>query len=110
MQGEGHHHGHRRFDDHSVLRRHPNSARLSVQVCLAFRNDGGTTVVVLCHKAKLQMEEQFEEIIPTEQRFGTRFVFRQVSGYACGVVSCRLVVGPHRPRDCPVNLLVETSD
>lgn len=48
------------------------------QVCLAYRNDGGTTVVVLSHRPKLSMEQQFQSIIPPSQRFGTRFVFRQV--------------------------------
>ncbi|KAK9800761.1 hypothetical protein WJX73_008207 [Symbiochloris irregularis] len=49
------------------------------QVCLAFRNDGGTCVVVLSHRPKLTMESQFKDIIPESQRFGTRFVFRQGS-------------------------------
>ena len=45
---------------------------------MAYRNEGGTVVVVLCHRPKLEMESQFAAIIPEEQRFGTRFCFRQV--------------------------------
>ena len=36
-------------------------------------------VVVLSQRPKLEMEATFRRIIPDEQRFGTRFVFREGS-------------------------------
>ena len=36
-------------------------------------------VVVLSQRPKLEMEATFRRIIPAEQRFGTRFVFREGS-------------------------------
>ena len=38
--------------------------------------------VVLSSRSKLEMEELFKRTIPHESRFGTRFVFREVGGYA----------------------------
>ena len=49
------------------------------QVCLAYRNGEGKVVVVLTQQPKLEMEATFRRIIPAEQRFGTRFVFREGS-------------------------------
>lgn len=52
---------------------------LSAQVCLAYRNGEARVVVVLSQRPKLEMEATFRRIIPAEQRFGTRFVFREGS-------------------------------
>lgn len=49
------------------------------QVCLAYRNGEAKVVVVLSQQPKLEMEATFRRIIPAEQRFGTRFVFREGS-------------------------------
>ncbi|KAI7839964.1 hypothetical protein COHA_006285 [Chlorella ohadii] len=54
--------------------------RILTQLCAANRGDGGGVVVVLCqHRGKLEMEELFREVVPLQQRFGTKFVFRQGS-------------------------------
>lgn len=49
------------------------------QVCLAYRNGEGKVVVVLSQRPKLEMEATFRRIIPEEQRFGSKFVFREGS-------------------------------
>ncbi|DBA72591.1 TPA: hypothetical protein ACH3X2_010343 [Trebouxia sp. C0005] len=49
------------------------------QVCLAYRNGEPKVVVVMSQRPKLEMEATFRRIIPGEQRFGTRFVFREGS-------------------------------
>lgn len=49
------------------------------QVCLAYRNGEPKVVVVMSQRPKLEMEATFRRIIPDEQRFGTRFVFREGS-------------------------------
>ena len=49
-----------------------------VQLCLAYRSEGGRTVVVLSKREKLEMEDMFRRTIPEVARYGTRFVFRQV--------------------------------
>ena len=48
-----------------------------VQLCLAYRNEGGRVIVVLSLVPKTEMEETFRFIIPDGQRFGSTFVFRQ---------------------------------
>ncbi|PRW58011.1 hypothetical protein C2E21_3586 [Chlorella sorokiniana] len=54
--------------------------RILTQLCAANRGDGGGVVVVLTqHRGKLEMEELFREVVPLQQRFGTKFVFRQGS-------------------------------
>ena len=50
-----------------------------IQVCLAYRNGEAKVVVVMTQRPKLVMESTFRRIIPDEQRFGTKFVFRQGS-------------------------------
>ena len=50
-----------------------------LQVCLAYRNNEAKVVVVMTQRPKLVMESTFRRIIPDEQRFGTKFVFRQGS-------------------------------
>lgn len=52
---------------------------LPLQVCLAYRNGEPKVVVVMSQQPKLEMEATFRRIIPNEQRFGTRFVFREGS-------------------------------
>lgn len=51
----------------------------SLKVCLAYRNGEPRVVVVMSQRPKLEMEATFRRIIPAEQRFGTRFVFREGS-------------------------------
>lgn len=46
---------------------------------MAYRNGEARVVVVLSQRPKLEMEATFRRIIPAEQRFGTRFVFREGS-------------------------------
>ena len=48
-----------------------------MQLCLAYRNEGGRVIVVLSLVPKTEMEEMFRFIIPQDQRFGSTFVFRQ---------------------------------
>ena len=50
-----------------------------MQVCSAYRNSGGASVVVLSSRPKIDMEETFRRIIPEEKRFNTQFVFRSGS-------------------------------
>ena len=52
---------------------------LAVQLCLAYRNEGGRVIVVLSLVPKTEMEETFRFIIPEHERYGSTFVFRQVS-------------------------------
>ena len=49
----------------------------AMQLCLAYRNEGGRVIVVLSLVPKTEMEETFRFIIPQEQRYGSTFVFRQ---------------------------------
>lgn len=49
------------------------------QICCAYRNDGGTTVVVLTQREKLEMEQAGRKYLPMDLRHGTQFVFRQGS-------------------------------
>ena len=44
---------------------------------MAYRNEGGRCVVILCQREKLAMEADFRRILPPERRHSTRFVFRQ---------------------------------
>ena len=46
---------------------------------LAYRNGEAKVVVVMTQQPKLEMEATFRRIIPEEQRFGSKFVFRQGS-------------------------------
>jgi hypothetical protein len=48
-----------------------------MQLCLAYRNDGGRVIVVLSKVPKPEMEEVFRVIIPASDRYGSTFVFRQ---------------------------------
>lgn len=48
-----------------------------MQLCLAYRTDGGRIIVVLSKVPKTEMEATFKVIIPEAQRYGTTFVFRQ---------------------------------
>ena len=48
-----------------------------MQLCLAYRNEGGRVIVVLSQVPKTEMEETFRYIIPDRQRYGSTFVFRQ---------------------------------
>lgn len=50
-----------------------------MQLCSAYRSEGGVTIVVMTQKEKLDMEATFSRIIPEEARFGSKFVFRQVT-------------------------------
>lgn len=50
-----------------------------VQLCQAYRNDGGKVVVILTRVPKLVIEATFRRTIPEDLRFGTTFVFRQGS-------------------------------
>lgn len=61
-----------------------------VQICWAYRGEGGRTVVVLCARQKLDMELLFRRVLPKPARFGTRFVFRQAcsSGAVQGPGAC----------------------
>ncbi|KAG2488131.1 hypothetical protein HYH03_013277 [Edaphochlamys debaryana] len=53
--------------------------KLLFQLCQAYRADGGTVVVVLTERPKLEMEAHFRQVLPEPQRLGTRFVFRSGS-------------------------------
>mmetsp|Transcript_13718 Transcript_13718/g.38824 ORF Transcript_13718/g.38824 Transcript_13718/m.38824 type:complete len:1022 (+) Transcript_13718:260-3325(+) len=53
--------------------------RILEQLCLRHRSSGGTVVVILCNKSKIQMEALFRQILPEDQRFGSTLVFRQGS-------------------------------
>lgn len=50
-----------------------------VQLCLAYKNDGGRVIVVMTTREKLEMEATFRRVIPESKRLGTQFVFRQGS-------------------------------
>ncbi len=67
------------------------------QVCAAYGPEGGTTVVVLTQRSKLEMEATFGHSIPEARRQGSRFIFRQgsplVTAGAVGVAtSCCAMV------------------
>ena len=49
-----------------------------MQVCLAYKADGGRTVAVLSSRPKLEMEAIFASAIPLAKRQASRFLFRQV--------------------------------
>ena len=49
----------------------------AMQLCLAYRNEGGRVIVVLSLVPKTEMEETFRFIIPQEERYRSTFVFRQ---------------------------------
>jgi hypothetical protein len=49
------------------------------QLCLAYRAEGGTTVVVMSQRSKLEMESMATRDIPPAARYGTSIVFRQGS-------------------------------
>jgi hypothetical protein len=57
----------------------PKNATTATQICLAYRSDGGTAVVVLSQREKLEMEELFRRGVPERARHGSRLVFRQGS-------------------------------
>eukprot|EP00884_Botryococcus_braunii_P018197 jgi/Botrbrau1/5060/Bobra.37_1s0025.1 len=82
--------------------------KILTQACLAYRNDGGITVVVLCQREKLEMEAACRRIIPPQHRYGSRFVFRQGSplvpndlrGVAAAQAGATIVVSDsNRPSD-----------
>ena len=52
--------------------------KIASQLCLAYRCEGGRTLVVLCEREKLEMEQLFRRVLPDAERYGSRFVFRQV--------------------------------
>lgn len=52
---------------------------VAVQLCLAYKNDGGRVIVVMTTREKLEMEATFRRVIPESKRLGTQFVFRQGS-------------------------------
>lgn len=62
-----------------LLSKHSNVCLFVPQVCLAYRNGEAKVAVVMTQRPKLVMESTFRRIIPEEQRFGTKFVFRQGS-------------------------------
>ena len=64
---------------HAGFPQRPQRKSFWMQLCLAFRSNGGTVAVVLSSRSKLEMEELFRRTIPEESRFGTRFVFREVN-------------------------------
>ena len=49
----------------------------AMQLCLAYRNEGGRVIAVLSLVPKTEMEETFRFIIPQEERYCSTFVFRQ---------------------------------
>lgn len=49
------------------------------QICVAHAPEGGTTVVVLTQRSKLEMETAFWSCLPQAKRHGTKLVFRQGS-------------------------------
>ncbi|KAG2488904.1 hypothetical protein HYH03_012534 [Edaphochlamys debaryana] len=53
--------------------------KLLYQLCQAYRSDGGTVVVVMSERPKLEMEATFRRTLPEPQRLGSRFVFRHGS-------------------------------
>ncbi|KIY99118.1 hypothetical protein MNEG_8845, partial [Monoraphidium neglectum] len=53
--------------------------KVLAQACLAFRPEGGTTVVVMSQRSKLEMESLAARDIPPSARHGTKIVFRQGS-------------------------------
>ncbi len=50
-----------------------------LQLCLAYKNDGGKVIVVMTTREKLEMEATFRRVIPESKRHKTQFVFRQGS-------------------------------
>ena len=48
-----------------------------VQVCLAYRGEGGRTIAVLSSRAKPDMEAVLKEALPIADRHGSTIVVRQ---------------------------------
>ena len=63
-----------------------------VQLCKAYRSDGGRTIVIMSQQPKLEMEATFRRTIPKNQRFGSGFVFRQVDFCSCHGVLAKNVI------------------
>ncbi|GBF91919.1 hypothetical protein Rsub_04643 [Raphidocelis subcapitata] len=65
------------------------------QLCLAYRAEGGTTIVVMSQRSKLEMESMALRDVPPPARFGTRVVFRQGSPLVPGDLA---LVAAHEAR------------
>ncbi|WIA29180.1 hypothetical protein OEZ86_011691 [Tetradesmus obliquus] len=63
------------------------------QICVAYAPEGGTKVVVLTQRSKLEMEGIFWRCLPADKRYGTCLIFRQGSPL---VPSDLKVVGANR--------------
>lgn len=50
---------------------------LPVQVCLAYKGEGGRTIAVLSSRAKPDMEAVLKEALPIADRHGSTIVVRQ---------------------------------
>ena len=68
---------------------------------MAYRSEGGRTVVVLCKREKLEMEDMFRRTIPEVARYGTRFVFRQVRSFPANPTSVARASGACHWPACP---------
>ena len=68
-----------------------------LQVCLAYKAEGGRTVAVLSSRPKLEMEAIFASTIPLAKRQGSRFLFRQVRCPAHGLLILICVVACSEP-------------
>uniref|UniRef100_A0A061QST8 Ion channel dmi1-like chloroplastic n=1 Tax=Tetraselmis sp. GSL018 TaxID=582737 RepID=A0A061QST8_9CHLO len=53
--------------------------KILLELCDAYRHEGGVRIVVLSDKPKLEMEESFQRFVPESKRQGSSFVFRQGS-------------------------------
>lgn len=51
--------------------------KILAELSLAYRNEGGRTVVVMTEREKMELEELFGRTLPPERRHNSRFVFRQ---------------------------------
>jgi len=77
------------------------------QLCKAYRSDGGRTIVIMSQQPKLEMEATFRRTILKNQRFGSSFVFRQVSFCTCHGVLVKDVkartppIASSKPQDHP---------
>ena len=47
-------------------------------MCLAYKPTGGRIVAVLSSRPKLEMEALFSTTVPMANRYGSKFLFRQV--------------------------------
>ena len=63
-------------------------------MCLAYRPTGGRIVAVLSGRPKLEMEDLFSATVPVAKRYGSKFLFRQVTGLPCWRSAPSLEQGP----------------